>query len=114
YQGSHEAPDPESGRPMHDVTGAWPEDFYSHEGFRYYSDHGNHYDAEGHHKVAAMRNRPNARLEVYRAVPKHVKGAQINKGDWVTQTRAYAHEHGQSNLGGKGSYKILKKTVRAN
>lgn len=36
---------------------------------------------------------------------------QINSGDWVAITKAYAIEHGQSNL--NGSFKILQKTVPA-
>ena len=39
--------------------------------------------------------------------------ATINPGDWVTVDRAYAVEHGDSNLGGKGKYRIISKTVPA-
>lgn len=35
----------------------------------------------------------------------------INPGDWVTLSRAYAKQHGETTLGGK--YRIEKKTVRA-
>lgn len=35
----------------------------------------------------------------------------INKGDWVTITRSYAKEHGDSNL--NGNYKIISKEVAA-
>ncbi len=35
----------------------------------------------------------------------------INKGDWVTLSRAYAKEHGDAHLGGQ--YRILSKSVRA-
>ena len=37
----------------------------------------------------------------------------INSGDWVTISRDYAKEHGESNLGGTGRYKIISKTVPA-
>ena len=37
----------------------------------------------------------------------------INVGDWVTLDRKYAVQHGESNLGGRGNYKILSKTVPA-
>ena len=117
YHGSHEAPDKEGGAPMHDVTanGIYPHDFYSHNGFHYYSYQGNSYDYETHSRISNKRNRPNAMTEVYRAVPKDVpSGTKINPGDWVTPSRGYAHDHGKSHLGGKGTYKILKKTVRAN
>jgi hypothetical protein len=36
---------------------------------------------------------------------------QINKGDWVTISRAYAVGHGKSNL--RNGYQILTKTVKA-
>jgi hypothetical protein len=39
------------------------------------------------------------------------KPITINKGDWVTITKEYAKEHGESLL--KGNYKILSKNVRA-
>jgi len=42
---------------------------------------------------------------------KRQKKLKINAGDWVTISRNYAKEHGDSNLGGK--YKILSKTVKA-
>jgi hypothetical protein len=116
YHGGHEAPDKEGGAPMHNVThnGIYPDDFYSHNGFRYYSDHGEKHDYAAHSKVASMKGRPNAMVEIYRAVPKSVpRGTKINPGDWVTHTRSYANEHGKSHLGGE-PFKILKKTVRAN
>jgi len=40
-----------------------------------------------------------------------VEKPQINTGDWVTISRGYAKEHGQSNI--FGPYKILQKTVKA-
>lgn len=115
YKGQHQAPDAKSGAPFHNVTanGVYPEDFYSHNGFRYYSDEGNSYDSESHYHVHSLRNRPNASLKVYRAVPEDLPKVhrKINKWDWVTQSRRYAHDHGRSNLGGK--YKIISKTVFA-
>jgi len=36
---------------------------------------------------------------------------KIEPGNWVTISRAYAKEHGESNLGGK--YRIISKTVHA-
>lgn len=39
------------------------------------------------------------------------KPLKINNGDWVTTSRMYAKQHGESNLDGK--YKIVKKVVKA-
>lgn len=44
---------------------------------------------------------------------KDQSASTINVGDWVTLDRKYAAQHGESNLGGRGNYKILSKTVPA-
>lgn len=45
---------------------------------------------------------------------KHVdKNININPGDWVSPVRAYAKLHGESNLGGKGKYRIVSQRVKA-
>lgn len=115
YKGEHEAPDPESGSPLHNVNhnGTFPEDFYSHHGFEHYSDHGNSYDHETHRIVTSYHGHPNKPLRVYRAVPADTHKPKINKGDWVAIHRDYAKEHGESNLGGKGKYKIISSQVKA-
>ena len=56
-----------------------------------------------------MRGNPNAKVQIYRAVPKGVR--QVNVGDWVTIDRQYAEQHGQSNL--NNDYEILTNTVNA-
>ena len=111
YRGTHQAPTKgEGSAPMHDVSGVYPSDFYSHNGFRYYSDRGNCYDHESHYSVVKMKNRPNGFVSVYRAVPKDIKTDGIKPGDWVTHNRKYAHDHGKSNL--NNDYKIISKSVR--
>ena len=113
YKGEHESPDPESGAPMHDVTkGVYPEDFYSHNGLRYYADTGSKHDAKSYHSVVAHRGHPHRHLPIYRAVPKDETIKKINPGDWVTHNRSYANEHGKNHL--KNDFKIIQKTVRAN
>lgn len=111
YKGEHEAPMKGDGNsPMHDVTGTYPKDFYSHNGFKYYSDQGTHYDRESHDAVVRMKNKPNGFIQIHRAVPKNAKTNGIKPGDWVTHNRKYAHDHGKAHL--KGDYKIISKTVR--
>lgn len=51
-----------------------------------------------------------AALEAQPSTPDAEK-IKLNKGDWVTINRAYAVEHGESNLNNR--YKILTKTVKA-
>jgi len=47
------------------------------------------------------------------AAPTPVQQTLINPGDWVSIDRAYAVSHGEDNLGGKGRYRIISKTVLA-
>jgi hypothetical protein len=69
YRGEHEAPGPGSGAPLHNVSpSVYPEDFHSSNGARYYGD-GSSYDHESHHAIARVKDRPNASVKIYRAVP---------------------------------------------
>ena len=180
YRGTHEAPDRGNGSPLHDLSGLYPDDIYSADGARYYGHYGGDHPMD-HQAISILRqyrNKPNARLTVYRAAPNVNYDTQqkikklsalshyysnfgffpvgndiiheiedkysldeygyderqrlvladlrnritalegekdesigINVGDWVALTRAYAKEHGESNLGGK--YKIISKNVKA-
>lgn len=56
-------------------------------------------------------NKLSAEREVELKNAEGEKPIRINKGDWVTGSRRYAVEHGQSNLGNQ--YKIISKTVPA-
>ena len=70
YRGSHTAPDKTSGAPLHDLTGVYPDDIYSDKAARYYGDMGG--DANDMVSVRLMqayRNKPNAMVKIYRAVP---------------------------------------------
>jgi len=51
------------------------------------------------------------KLEELEANPPQAEKLKINPGDWVTITKAYAVEHGRSNL--NNLYKIITKTVAA-
>lgn len=112
YRGEHTAPDPEGGAPMHDLTRIYPDDVYSHKGFQYYGQTGHRADSEAFHAAISHRNRPINPVTVYRAVPKDKKVKEINPGDWVANTRAYAQDHGRSVFGAT-KYKILTKRVHA-
>ena len=111
YVGQHEAPGPDFGAPMHDVTanGMFPKDFY--EKSHHYVSGAETGSDESLSAVRTVKGRRHAYVTVYRAVPHGVKGAKINAGDWVTPSREYAKEHGQSNLNSK--YRIISKKVKA-
>jgi hypothetical protein len=112
YRGVHEAPDLDGGAPLYDLTKLYPDDVYSSKAAQYYSHYGGDHplDREAINKIQAYRNHPDKPVTIYRAVPKDA-GNTFNAGDWVTITRDYAKEHGESTL--EGDYKIIKKTVSA-
>jgi hypothetical protein len=160
YRGEHSSPDPESGTPLHNLKGVYPDDFHSAHGAKHYGD-GSSYDHESHSIISSLKDRPKASVKIYRAVPHepsheekvyeleshkrhilktgkvpsgvstHMNSSQyydhihaklqdmkanppkedttpkhkINPGDWVSVSKHYAKEHGESHLNGK--YKIL-------
>lgn len=164
YRGEHEAPDKESGAPMHDLADIYPDDIYSHEGARLYGE-GRAYDNEAISIIRSAKGEPKAKIKVYRAVPKvetreekikelekqlayiqkhgkipgyidttldrsayyekvsddleeleaspteTVEKPKLNKGDWVSVSKAYAQDHGRRYL--KNKYRLLSKTVKA-
>ena len=168
YRGSHQAPSPDFGAPLYDLTGGgqmYPADVYSSKAAQYYG--GNlPYDQKAFSIAQQFKDKPDALVTIYRAVPKEASNSEklatlekqmsaymkrgtlpkdadnysngskwydaayderdklrkmsdepsndistINAGDWVTLTKEYAKDHGESAL--KGEYKILSKKVKA-
>jgi len=70
YRGEHSAPDKESGSPIYDLTlnGTYPDDIYSYKATPYYGD-GSSYDGMTISIIQLYRNKPNAPVTIYRAVP---------------------------------------------
>lgn len=164
YRGSHTAPTRDYGAPLHDLSQMYPDDIYSSKAAQYYG-HGVPYDQKAALIMQQYKNKPDATVTIYRAVPKEMSNADkaaeldrhmgaymrrgllpqdahikegskwydwayderdrlrklpdepveginaINAGDWVTLTRDYAKEHGESAL--RGKYKIISKKVKA-
>ncbi len=168
YRGSHTAPDSSFGAPLYDLTGGgqmYPADVYSSKAAQIYGG-GVPYDQKAFSIAQQYKDKPNALVTIYRAVPKDISNSEklatlekqmaaymkrgtlpkdadnyssgskwydaayekreqlrkmpdepsndinaINAGDWVTLTREYAKDHGESAL--KGEYKILSKKVKA-
>jgi hypothetical protein len=111
YRGEHTAPLKDSGRPAHNLAGAYPDDFYSPNGVQYYGT-GDARDASIISQFQSLKDKPNQTITIYRAVPKNTpKGKAISQGDWVTTDYRYAKEHGEGAL--NGDYRIVKKEVAA-
>jgi hypothetical protein len=113
YKGQHAAPTKDGGAPLWDMKGIYPDDFYSPQGAQYYGDGADKMrDSMIVRQMQSMKNRPNAPVTIYRAVPKSVSTKEaLNTGDWITLDRQYAKEHGEGAL--NGDYKIVSKTVKA-
>jgi hypothetical protein len=74
---------------MHDVHNAMPQAYGNPRGFP-------GWDAESGRQLQAAEGRPDHPVTVYRALPAGQR--EINTGDWVTTSGAYARQHGESNL----------------
>ena len=110
YRGSHQAPNARRyGATLDDLTKILPDDVYSSQGKQLYGIGDKLIDSEWRIAALKTRGKPDAEVEVYRAVPKGVK--DINDGDWVSTSKTYAKQHGESTL--NGEYDILTKKVKA-
>lgn len=114
YRGSHKAPSPDFGAPLYDLTGGgqmYPSDVYSASGARIYGTGYPQADREVFDLARRVRGNPNAEVTMYRAVPKDESIKTINPGDWVSLSKSYAKNHGESVLG--KDYKIIAQKVKA-
>jgi hypothetical protein len=113
YQGEHQAPMKDSGSPLWNLSGIYPDDFYTSVGAKYYGDGADPArDFRAVSQMQSLKGRPDRPVTIYRAVPKSVDSKKaLNVGDWVTLDRQYAKEHGEGAL--NNDYKIVKKTVKA-
>lgn len=107
YRGSHRAPGKEDGAPLYDLTlnDIYPDDVYSRRAIDYYGTGLN--DRMTYGIILKYKNKPNATVTIYRAVPAEV--TSINRGDWVAITKQYAKDHAE----GEENWKILSLKVKA-
>jgi len=111
YRGSHTAPNAKVyGGTIDKLEQIMPKDVYSQQGRRLYGINDPTIDHEWYMAALRAKGKPDAMIEVYRAVPKGVKN--INNGDWVTTSKKYATDHGKNTL--NGEYEIVSKKVKAN
>lgn len=111
YRMEHTAPGRDGySQSIDNLSGLYPDDFYSLNGPMYYGTGEEIMDRKAWHILNRVKGRPNALIEIYRAAPKGT-GKTITNGDWVTIVRDYAVEHGKANL--DGNYQIVSKIVRA-
>lgn len=111
YKGSHVAPNAETyGATLDNLSGIMPADVYSSKGIRLYGINDPAIDREWFAAAYRAKNKPDAEVTIWRAVPKGVK--DINSGDWVTTSQTYAKNHGENTL--NGEYDLISLKVKAN
>ena len=112
YSGEHKAPQRDYGAPLDNLKDVYPDDVYGPKGALYYGHaSGDATDKAAIRIIQSSRNKPDAPVKVFRAIPKSIQSNEINPGDWITTIKSYAVQHGEGPLG--GDYKILEKTVPA-
>jgi hypothetical protein len=112
YSGEHRAPQRDFGAPLDNLKDVYPDDVYGPKGALYYGHaSGDATDKAAIRILQSARNKPDAPVKVFRAIPKGIQSNEINPGDWITTIKSYAVQHGEGALG--GDYKILEKTVPA-
>ena len=85
YRGEHTAPS--SGGddvPMCDLTKLYPDDIYGNDAARSYAHYGDNRDYEAISIIQSVRNNPNARVKIYRAVP-NIMSNQDMINDYIVQ-----------------------------
>lgn len=87
------------------VESPMPEDMYDHP--EWYFQMNEKSSQESVSVLRKIRGKPNAEITIYRATP----GNKINRGDWVTLSKAYAEQHNESQFDGKAN--ILEMKVKA-
>jgi len=97
--------------PLHDLTRVFDENIYNKNAVPFYGTGSPRLDNEVVKVFQQVKDKPNAQVTIYRAIPKNVNQKEINHGDWVTVSKEYAMEHGEGPL--EGNYKIISKKVPA-
>ena len=80
YRMDHTAPGQDSGAPLYDVTlnGTYPDDFYGPKGLQYYADgQEGAMDAQSYSIICSAHSKPNARIQIYRSVPKGLNSQEL-------------------------------------
>lgn len=87
-----------------------PEDYFDPKvGARYYG-YTDKAGQESYRTIKRLMDNPEEDVVVYRTVPKDLKATKIEDGDWITFSKTYAKQHGESRF--DGDYKII--TQKAN
>lgn len=111
YRGAHVMRKDSTASPLYDLlqSGQVAKDFYDE--IHHYAYLNDPTDKESVRVIRYARNKPDAIVTIYRAVPKGVK--EINPGDWVSLSKLYAKEHGMHHEDSKLDMPVISKKVKA-
>jgi len=111
YRGAHVMKKDSTSSPLYDLlqSGQVARDFYDE--IRHYAYLNDKADQESVSVIRYARNKPDAIVTIYRAVPKGVK--EINPGDWISLSKTYAKEHGMHHEDPKLDMPVISKKVKA-
>jgi hypothetical protein len=93
YRMQHQGPDADDGEGMHEIGSGrvYPADIHQHpDWYGVGSETGSW---ESWDKVSRSKGWPSRRVTMYRSLPSPHR--EVNTGDWVTSSAAYAREHGK-------------------
>jgi hypothetical protein len=114
YRIQHQAPDAESGAPLHELNGnnnaIFPDDVYTHP--HYYADMSSPADQEAVSVMRRVRGNPDAKVKIYRSLPAEHAHRGFQPGDWVSTSKTYARDHGRQ-TDPKDDWPVIRTTVRA-
>ena len=69
YAGEHTAPNKGDSAPLYNLTGIYPADIYEYDALRMYGSGEGSWDIESLGIIKDVRNKPNALVKIYRAIP---------------------------------------------
>jgi hypothetical protein len=114
YRMQHRPPDRE-GIPIHDLAQGMPADVYTHP--HYYDPTGGDPSdssySEAYSVIHRVKNKPNAKVRIYRSLPAEHAHQGFRPGDWITTSKDYARQHGKHNSDPKHDWPVISTTVKA-
>lgn len=112
YRMQSGAPGPEDA-PLHDLRDAFGHDFYERPGHEYVP----HEMPGGWDSLSVARrvkDRPDAKVRIYRAMPAEHVHRGIRPGDWVSTSKEYARQHARMNEeSGADDWPVISVTTQA-
>jgi 8-oxo-dGTP pyrophosphatase MutT (NUDIX family) len=111
YRMEHRPPDIDFGSPHHDVGADVMPGLYSHPADYDHSKEPSFW--ESFHHVQRTRDKPEAKVRIYRALPAEHAHQGFRTGDWVTTSKEYARQHGTHGSDPQRDWPVISTMVPA-